>query len=313
VIALHQARAQSEIQSAHPQFHPPAIELLQATGLTGHVFLPHLNRFLLADNGGDDATSKLLEALDRRHVIKRFDWRGQTKFQLQFYSEALNFARDFAHGLFFIDVDEFLRPHSHASISDIARTWLSDSTLGAVALNWAIYGSSGRQQRDDGLVIERFTRRAPQEFSANRHSKAFVRVDCCAGPAENPHAVRLSTGRYIDTRGQDARWDTSHGHLVGITATVTWDVLRVDHFILKSREEFEEKRARGRLITSMQDGDWEAYYASHDRNEVEEPMPAELVQRTKSEIDRITHQLRAEESVSSAAEHPLQTSISSIK
>ena len=272
-----------------------------------------INAFLLADNGGDDTTSELLQELDRHHVVKRFDWRDKTKLQLQFYCQALHFARGFAHGLFFIDADEFLRPQGHASISDIARTWLSDSTLGAVALNWAIYGSSGRQRRDDGLVIERFTRRAPQEFSANMHSKAFVRVDCCAGPAENPHAVRLSTGRYIDTRGQDARWDTSHGHLVGITATVTWDVLRVDHFILKSREEFEEKRARGRLITSMQDGDWEAYYASHDRNEVEEPMPAELVQRTKSEIDRITHQLRAEESVSSAAEHPLQTSISSIK
>jgi hypothetical protein len=125
-----------------------------------------------------------------------------------------------------------------------------------------------------------------------------VRVDCCAGPAENPHAVRLSTGRYVDTCGKDVIWDTSQGHLVGITATVTWDVLRVDHFILKSREEFEEKRARGRLITSMQDGDWEAYYASHDRNEVEEPMPAELVQRTKSEIDRITHQLRAPGTIS---------------
>jgi hypothetical protein len=74
-------------------------------------------------------------------------------------------------------------------------------------------------------------------------------------------------------------------------------VLRVDHFILKSREEFEAKRARGRLITPMQDGDWQAYYRFHDRNEVEEPMPVELVQRTKREIDLITHQLHVEENV----------------
>jgi Glycosyl transferase family 2 len=132
-----------------------------------------INAFLLADNGGDDTTSELLQELDRHHVVKRFDWRDKTKLQLQFYCQALHFARGFAHGLFFIDADEFLRPQGHASISDIARTWLSDSTLGAVALNWAIYGSSGRQRRDDGLVIERFTRRAPQEFSAiciPRHS-----------------------------------------------------------------------------------------------------------------------------------------------
>ena len=256
-----------------------------------------IDTFLIADNGGDDNTSELLQALDRLQLVKRFDWRKKIKFQLQFYCEALNFARDFADGLFLIDADEFLRPQGHASISDIARTWLSDPTVGAVALNWAIYGSAGRQRHDDGLVIERFTRRAPQEFSANKHAKTFVRVGSCAAPAENPHAVTLSTGRYVNTRGEDVRWDTSHGHLVGITETVVWDVLRVDHFILKSREEFEAKRARGRLITPMQDGDWQAYYAFHDRNEVEEPMPVELVQRTKREIDLITQKLHVEEYV----------------
>ena len=196
-----------------------------------------INAFLLADNGGDDATSELLQELDRHHLAKRFDWRDQRKFQLQFYCQALRFARGFAHGLFFIDVDEFLRPQGNASISDIARTWLSDPTVGAVALNWAIYGSAGRQRRDDGLVIERFTRRAPQEFSANKHTKAFVRVDCCAGPAENPHAVTLSTGRYVDTRGGGRKM----GH-------VAWALLRYcrdGHLGCAARRPFHTEIARG--------------------------------------------------------------------
>src|SRR5262249_26730305 len=251
-----------------------------------------IDSFLLADNGdGSDNTSELLERLEGHNVVKRFDCRNRNDFQLLFYSQALGFARGFAQGLFFIDADEFLRPQSHGSVSDIARKWLSDQSIGAVALNWAIYGSSGRQKRDDGLVIERFTRRAPQEFSVNKHAKAFVRLDCCAGLPENPHAVALRRGRYVDSRGEEVRWDLSHGHPVGITQTVTWDLLRVDHFILKSREEFEAKRARGRLITPMTEGAWEVYYAAHDRNEVEEPMPDELVQRTKDEIARITKQL----------------------
>jgi Glycosyl transferase family 2 len=253
-----------------------------------------IDTFLLADNGGDDTTSELLQELDQQQLIKRFDWRAQQRFQLEFYRQALNFARDFLHGLFFIDADEFLRPQGD-SISHVARKWLNDPTIGAVALSWAIYGSSGQQQRDDRLVIERFTCRAPQEFSANKHAKTFARVDCCAGPAENPHAVTLRTGRYVDTFGKDVRWDASHGHLVGITETVTWDVLRVDHFVLKSREEFEAKRARGRLITPMNDEAWEAYYALHDRNEVEDPMPAAFVERTKREIHRMTRKLRFEE------------------
>jgi hypothetical protein len=164
-----------------------------------------INTFLLADNGGNDTTSALLEELDRHRLVKRFDWRHQTKFQLEFYCQAINVARSFADGLFFVDVDEFLRPEGQMSISDVAKTWLADPTVGAVALNSAIYGSSGRQQCDSGLVIERFTRRAHQEFSGNKHAKTFVRVGCCAGPAENPHAVTLDSGRYVDTRGGTSR------------------------------------------------------------------------------------------------------------
>jgi hypothetical protein len=251
-----------------------------------------VNAFLLADNGGTDATSELLRELDRQKVVKRFDWLNKKSFQLLYYWQALEFARGFADALFFIDVDEFLRPAGPVSISDVARTWLKDTTLGAVALNWAIYGSSGRERRDDGLVIERFTRRAPQDFAANKHAKAFVRVQCCAGPTDNPHAVTLKSGRYVNTRGEDVVWDTAHGDGVGLTTKVIWDQLRVDHFVLKSREEFEAKRARGRMLTIMRDGDWEAYYSLHDRNEVEEPMPADLVERTKDEIGRIESQLQ---------------------
>lgn len=252
-----------------------------------------INTFLLADNGGNDTTSALLEQLDRHRIVKRFDWRRQTKFQLEFYCQAINVARSFADGLFFVDVDEFLRPEGQMSISDVAKTWLADPTVGAVALNWAIYGSSGLQQCDGGLVIERFTRRAHQAFSGNKHAKAFVRIDCCAGPAENPHAIALDSGRYVDTHGEDVIWDTS-GPPLGITTRVIWDMLRVDHFILKSREEFAAKRARGRLLTTMRDDDWETYYAFHDRNDVEEPMSEDLVHRTKLEMDRIMCQLRVD-------------------
>jgi hypothetical protein len=138
-------------------------------------------------------------------------------------------------------------------------------------------------------VIERFTRRAPQDFSVNRHAKAFVRVAACEGPADNPHAVVLRAGRYVDSRGVDVVWDTSAGFERGITKTAIWDGLRVDHFVVKSRQEFAAKRARGRLFATTTD--WDQYFALHDRNEVDDPSSAELVQRTKSEMAKIFHNL----------------------
>ncbi len=259
-----------------------------------------VNTFLLADNGGSDGTSKLLGELQEAGVISQSDWRDQRNRQMPFYGQALEAARSFADGLFFIDVDEFLRPSGawladakrarpdaslRGAVSEIAQSWLADPSIGAVALNWAIYGSSGWTEGGDGLVIQRFTRRAPREFSVNRHAKAFVRVASCEGPTDNPHAMALRTGRYVDPRGEDVVWDTSIGFAAGIATSVIWDVLRVDHFAVKSGAEFAAKRARRNPLRP--DHEWEQYFELHDRNDVEDPVPSELVGRTKDEMKKI--------------------------
>jgi len=76
--------------------------------------------FLLADNGGSDGTSKFLAELEEARVISRFDWREEKNFQMPFYGQALEAARSFVDGMFFIDVDEFLRP-SDAWLADAKR------------------------------------------------------------------------------------------------------------------------------------------------------------------------------------------------
>src|SRR5262245_49617239 len=215
--------------------------------------------FILADHGGIDDTSRILHELHDRKIIWRLDWldrKASQMAQMAFNGLALNLAARFADGLFLIDVDEFLRPQAATdAIPDIAVRWLSDPGIGAVMLNWAIYGSSGRVEPGEGLVIERFIRRAPQQHSANCIGKTFVRLAACQGP-DNPHAVTLRDGyRYVDTRGQNIAWDTTKGFEVGITRSAMWDVLRLDHFIIKSRAEFAAKRARG-SFRGRNAGDW---------------------------------------------------------
>jgi hypothetical protein len=242
-----------------------------------------IKAFLLGDNTeNDDPTAALLQALHQRKIIFRLDWRNRTHFQIEFNAQALAAARLFADGIFLIDVDEFLRPAAGLSVVEIAQRWLSDAGIGAVALNWAIFGSSDREQPGDGLVIERFTRRAAQGFPINRHAKAFARVSACAGPAGNPHAVALHTGRYMDTLGREVAWDTTRADPVGLTTKVIWDVLRVDHFVVKSRAEFLAKQARGSPMLPQRR--WAGYFEMHDRNDVVDPIRRELVERTKAEM-----------------------------
>jgi hypothetical protein len=225
----------------------------------------------------------------QRHIAFRFDWRGRTYFQKEFNQQALDAARLFADGLFLIDVDEFLRPAEGTSVLEIAHKWLSDPSIGAVALNWAIYGSADRVQPGEGLVIERFTHRAPQDFLVNRHAKPFARISACAGPRWNPHAVSLHTGRYTDTLGQDVAWDTTQPDPVGITTKVVWDVLRVDHFVVKSRDEFLAKQARGSPMLPTRH--WDGYFDLHNRNDIEDRMPSDLIERTKAEMAILSAQL----------------------
>jgi hypothetical protein len=247
-----------------------------------------ITAFLLADNGGDDGTSEMLQKLERHKVIARIDWTGKQYFQLAFLQQVIELGRMLDSGVFLIDVDEFLRPlDGTLNIADLARSWMADPEIGAVAINWAIYGSSGRQNATDGLVIERFTRRAPQGFHLNKHVKSFVRPDRCAGPS-NPHSVLLNAGRYINSAGEDVEWDKTISPN-GISTKVVWRNIRVDHFVVKSREEFERKRARGSAHSPSTEDDrrHEGYFRNHDHNEIEDPIPEALVLRTKAELEKL--------------------------
>jgi hypothetical protein len=78
-------------------------------------------------------------------------------------------------------------------------------------LNWAaIYGSSNRVAPGEGLVIERFTHRAAQDFQINHHAKAFVKPTACAsqGTCKNrgePGSGGIVQADHIASRGRDRR------------------------------------------------------------------------------------------------------------
>lgn len=66
--------------------------------------------FVLGDNGGDDLTSDLLQALDAAGLVKRLDWRGQGAIQIRFDTDAIPRMKGLVDICSVTDVDEFLRP-----------------------------------------------------------------------------------------------------------------------------------------------------------------------------------------------------------
>src|SRR5690606_21420689 len=131
-------------------------------------------------------------------------------------------------------------------IQDFVSAFHSRPEVGAIALNWACYGSSGKLAYEEGFVVERFERRAEQNAFINHHYKSIVRSAAFAGTGGNPHHFRLKDGfSYVTADGEPLRLMAQRG--AGLSASVVWTNARINHYVVKSRQEFfEKKAARGR-------------------------------------------------------------------
>jgi Glycosyl transferase family 2 len=185
-----------------------------------------IERFFIADNGGDDGTSELLKQLDAAGYITRFDFTGQAAPQLTSYNIIVPLMNDVVDLVAIVDADEFIQPMEKSRVDFALSGHFEDPTVTAVAINWACYGSSNHVRHDHGLVLERFTMRAEQAFTANRHVKSVLRVDRYVSYG-NPHVFNITGGRYIDTSGVDIEWDPRAGP--GVSMRCLWDKIRINH------------------------------------------------------------------------------------
>ena len=249
--------------------------------------------FIIADNGSNDGSRAFLEGLERLGIATVLDFpnvEGQ-KPQLPAYQRILRSCSTDIDLLAFIDADEFLVPlDPEKSLSSSLNEWFSDPSVSAVAMNWSNFGSNGELFAEEGLVTERFTQRAPQKFNANKNFKSIVRPKS-ANYFNNPHHVELRHGRYIDTLGNDLVSHPKHGN--GVSEEVVWNGVRVNHYVVKSLEEFLlGKHLRGSAATANR-VKHKAYFKAHDRNDETCLLAAALAPKVKAEMAALQAQLDA--------------------
>ncbi|MFM1693011.1 glycosyltransferase family 92 protein [Aeromonas salmonicida] len=248
--------------------------------------------FIIADNGSNDGSRELLGSLAKLGIITLFDHPtvGQQKPQLPAYDKILRTCPRDVDLLAFIDADEFLLPLESNNLLSVVTQWFTDDSVSAVGLNWSNFGSNGETFAGDGLVIERFTQRAPLRFNVNHNFKSIVR------PARvdnffNPHYANLRYGRYIDVNGKDLVLHAKHGN--GVSAEVCWNGVRVNHYAVKSLEEFLlGKHLRGSAATANR-VKHKAYFQAHDRNDESCTLAAALAPMVKAEMVNLSEKLAA--------------------
>lgn len=200
-----------------------------------------VERFYLYNNESSDNWEQVVGCFD--DVVDLVEWRsveGQSP-QLSAYAHAIG--RSLPHEFVaFIDLDEFLVPTGERSILRVLSDLPAD--CGGVAVSQRVFGSSGQEQFKADLVTRRFTNCAVEGYIENSWVKSIYREKCVSYIGDC-HFGQLSTGRYLHPNGDVVDFATEAGVLKGRASKIELSALQLNHYIIKSREEFGWKRSRG--------------------------------------------------------------------
>lgn len=227
------------------------------------------HNFFIADNDSTDGTSEILDALAEYGIVQRlrFPTPANGNAQMPAYATLLERVRGKCDVVAFIDADEYLLPmDGSGSLLPFLNELFANPEVSALGLNWAIFGSNGALFAEEGLIIDRFTKRAKASFGVHFHIKTIARPERITNFA-NPHFVHLTDGRYIDATGADIVPHPKHGK--GLSSEIIWTGARINHYATKSLEEFLIGKSRRGSATKKARIKHKKYFTSHDRNEEE--------------------------------------------
>ncbi|GHB11263.1 glycosyltransferase family 2 protein [Salinicola rhizosphaerae] len=239
--------------------------------------------FYIADNGSDDGTELLLSKWQSQGLVTTERWTPEDRAQTLWYQHVLETWGTEVRYLTFIDVDEFIvHPYCDRPLEWL-EPLLAPDDVGAVAINWRIFGSAGMQFRQPGGVLARFSLASRCDRAVNRHVKSIVK------PAHvesmTAHTAKLKPGyRYLTGKGEAAEFLGAKAD-AGRTEAVIDTPIKVYHYNIKSFEEFvDTKMPRGRAnmasnnLTSDNRRDLD-YFHNHDMNEERVSLSPALLKR----------------------------------
>ena len=230
--------------------------------------LAGVEHFYLYNNDSSDDYAEILAPYVEKNLVTLIDFPGNAM-QHPAYNDAVEKYRFDCRYMAFIDLDEFIFPKTNRSIVEVVDEILArDLNAAALGINWQLFGSNGQNTADYSRgVLERFTRRAPRdwlivlsekEMIGNFTIKSIVnprRVDCWW----SPHYANYFRDFYsINSDGVKT---------VNVSGyPIATDKIVINHYHVKSREEFSVKVRRGSACRGFNHRKME-FFTMHDHNE----------------------------------------------
>lgn len=256
-----------------------------------HHRLLGVERFFVVDDRSDDGSAELLATMEQCGLIRLLPFatvEGR-KPQIPAYQALLKAFRDEVEWMAFIDIDEYIWPMGNdARISDFLDGL--PPKIGAIALNWATFGSSRQLAYDLRPTPERFTWHAHMHNPVNHNIKTIART-ACAVDFTCPHNTTIDppwTHVHTDLRPKVPLGPNGRPYklLHCLSESVSWSHFRLNHYVIRSWEEYLSKKSRrGRAFTHYPLD--QEFFTIHDFAEVQTPPQTQYLSRLKQEMTEL--------------------------
>lgn len=194
----------------------------------------------LYDNESSDGTVGILRSIKGVAPVHRIFWEsvnGRSP-QVSAYNSFLENYGEIYDWVAFFDLDEFLVINDGRDIKSILSSYDQDTS--AVGVNWLTFGSSGQKARDYESVVSTFNSGPARHSGNNYHIKTILRPSCVE--RMRIHNCDLRAGHYKHPNGEFLEFPNK----LGISGRIEHSVFQLNHYQIKSLDEFSEKIARGR-------------------------------------------------------------------
>lgn len=180
--------------------------------------------------------------------------------------------------MFLCDVDEFLLLHTDEGT---VQSFLGDGApdMAGIAIHWKSFGDSGLEKWNDKLIHRTYTHAAPQNTQPNTFFKSFIHKPTRFERfSEHSPRVWLGEGKWNEgpnhwTRSNGKKMhgfdpDTNPKRLTK-PPWITHENAQVNHYIIRSQENFEFKRGRPSASANV-DRYSQAFFEKFNRNDEED-------------------------------------------
>lgn len=204
-----------------------------------------VGKFYLHDNG-DVPLAPMVKDWVERGIVSVKERKDKSP-QLSVYHRCLRNYRLYHQWIAFIDADEFVVTKQGCSIPSVMKRY---EPYGGLTLNWMSFGSSNHITRPPGGILKNYWSCFMYE-----HVKSVANTNYGISHQGNPHVFTYSHDKYaVDT--DFFKLETP----VNLPRPSLYENIYLNHYHLKSKEDYDRNRKRGRASTTEPSQKNEAYF-----------------------------------------------------